>query len=100
MPRRGASGWTPPGAANPACAPGRRWRGDTELRMRRGCGTRRRLRFPNTAASHRRTSWTRCFRGDRDVPVSDMSRMLQETRDQPEALSQTLDGVLASVEEL
>jgi glutamine---fructose-6-phosphate transaminase (isomerizing) len=29
-----------------------------------------------------------------------MSRMLQETRDQPQVLSQTLDGVLASVEEL
>jgi glucosamine--fructose-6-phosphate aminotransferase (isomerizing) len=66
--------------------------------MRRACGTQRGLRSPNTDGGQRRTRWTRCFHGDRYL--IDMSKMLQETRDQPGALSLTLGGGIASAEEL
>ena len=49
---------------------------------------------PNTAGSRQPKSWMRCFH------VDDMSKMLQETRDQPEALSRTLSGGIAGAEEL
>ena len=74
--------WT----ANRACVRVRRSGGDTEPTQRRECATQR-LRVSRIRPSAvRARNWTRSF------PVDAMSKMLEEARDQPEALSRTLSG--------
>ena len=60
----------------------------------RQCGTQKRSRSPNMGGGFR-------ARTGRNVPsVIPMSIMLEETRDQPEALSQTLESGLRAMVDL